>query len=118
MTYAHRSRVSEPDRATVECEGTVRQVERNTSEVFLPGQAQMVHAGVKGLVTRSGWDSFCVYGVKLHPFCATNRVPISYELTPANVAEVGLVQELLAEANLRDEFARELLGISPTGADG
>jgi hypothetical protein len=93
-------------------------VERNTSEVFLPGQAQMVHAGVKGLVTRSGWDSFCVYGVKLHPFCATNRVPISYELTPANVAEVGLVQELLAEANLRDEFARELLGISPTGADG
>jgi hypothetical protein len=38
------------------------------------------------------WGSFCVYGVKLHMLCATNRVPISYELTPANVAEVGLVQ--------------------------
>ncbi len=56
------------------------------------------------------WDSFCVYGVKLHLLCATNRVPISYELTPANVAEVGLVQELLAEANLGNGFARELLG--------
>jgi hypothetical protein len=56
------------------------------------------------------WDSFCVYRVKLHLLCATNRVPISYELTPANVAEVGLVQELLAEANLRNGFARELLG--------
>ena len=31
--------------------------------------------------------SFSVYGVKLHLLCATNRVPISYELTPANVAE-------------------------------
>jgi hypothetical protein len=56
------------------------------------------------------WGSFCVYGVKLHMLSATNRVPISYELTPANVAEVGLVQELLDEANLANEPARKLLG--------
>jgi hypothetical protein len=28
------------------------------------------------------WGSFSVYGVKLHLLCATNGVPISYELTP------------------------------------
>ena len=27
------------------------------------------------------WGSFSVYGVKLHMMCATNRVPLSYELT-------------------------------------
>lgn len=42
------------------------------------------------------WGSFSVYGVKLHMLCATNRVPLSYELTPANVAEVSLTEELLA----------------------
>jgi hypothetical protein len=56
------------------------------------------------------WGSFCVYGVKLHLLCTTNRVPISYELTPANVVEVGLTEELLAEANLEDGLARRLLG--------
>ncbi len=56
------------------------------------------------------WGSFSVYGVKLHLLCATNQVPISYELTPANVADVGLVEELLAEANLGEEVARGLLG--------
>ncbi len=30
----------------------------------------------------------------------TNRIPPFYELTPANVAEVNLVEELLAEARL------------------
>jgi hypothetical protein len=24
------------------------------------------------------WDTFSIYGVKLHLLCATNRVPISY----------------------------------------
>jgi hypothetical protein len=43
------------------------------------------------------WGSFSVYGVKLHLICATNRVPVSYEMTAANVAEVRLVGELLAE---------------------
>ena len=56
------------------------------------------------------WGSFCVYGVKLHLLCASNRVPISYELTPANVAEVGLAAELLAEANLGGAHACRVFG--------
>ena len=35
--------------------------------------------------------------------CATNRVPIPYELAPANVAEVSLTEELLAEGNLSED---------------
>lgn len=46
------------------------------------------------------WGSFAVYGVKLHVLCATTRVPVSYELTPANAAEARLVRELLAEAEI------------------
>ncbi|MCA1738863.1 MAG: transposase [Actinobacteria bacterium] len=56
------------------------------------------------------WGSFSIYGVKLHLICATNRVPISYELTPANVADLCLTEELLAEADLGEEVARKLLG--------
>lgn len=56
------------------------------------------------------WGSFSVYGVKLHLMCATNGVPVSYELTPANVAEVRLTEELLAEACLGEEVGRRLLG--------
>jgi hypothetical protein len=56
------------------------------------------------------WGSFSVYGVKLHLLCATNRIPISYELTPANVADVCLTEELLNEATLGDEAVRKLLG--------
>jgi len=57
------------------------------------------------------WGSFSVYGVKLHLICATNGVPLSYELTPANVpAYVSLAEELLAEAALGYEVARRLLG--------
>jgi hypothetical protein len=56
------------------------------------------------------WGSFSVYGVKLHLICATNRVPISYELTPANTADLSLAEELLAEADLGGEVARKLLG--------
>ena len=44
------------------------------------------------------WGSFAVYGVKLHLLCATNRVPISYEEIPANIADVKLTEELLAGA--------------------
>lgn len=56
------------------------------------------------------WGTFSVYGVKLHMLCATNRVPISYELTAANTAEVHLTKELLEEANwLGEEVARKLL---------
>ncbi|MDQ4064362.1 MAG: transposase [Actinomycetota bacterium] len=56
------------------------------------------------------WGSFSVYGVKLHLVCSTNRVPISYELTAANVAEVRLAEELLEGADLGDGAARRLLG--------
>jgi Transposase DDE domain len=56
------------------------------------------------------WGSFSVYGVKLHLLLATNRVPISYELTPANVADVSLTEELLDEAKLGEEVARRVLG--------
>src|SRR5215210_4495088 len=60
------------------------------------------------------WGSFSLYGVKLHMLCATNRVPISYELTAANVAEVRLTGELLDEASgilvPGEDLARKLLG--------
>jgi hypothetical protein len=56
------------------------------------------------------WGSFSVYGVKLHLICSTNRVPVSYELTPANTADLSLTGELLAEADLGGEVARKLLG--------
>jgi hypothetical protein len=47
--------------------------------------------------------------VKLHLLCATNRVPLSYELTPANVADISLSEELVAEAALGEGVARRLL---------
>jgi hypothetical protein len=57
------------------------------------------------------WGSFSVYGVKLHLLCTTNRVPISYELTSANVADLTLVGELLYGADLNEDgLARRLLG--------
>jgi hypothetical protein len=37
-------------------------------------------------------------------------VPLSYELTAANVAEVTLTEELLAEAGLGNAVVRKLLG--------
>lgn len=56
------------------------------------------------------WGSFSLYGVKVHLLCATNRVPISYEITPANVSDLRLTQELLTEAGLTDKVARRLFG--------
>ena len=56
------------------------------------------------------WGTFSIYGVKLHLLCAANRVPISYELTPANVADIPLMKELLDEARLSEEVTRRLLG--------
>jgi hypothetical protein len=58
------------------------------------------------------WGTFSVYGVKLHLLCASNRVPLSYELTAANAADVLLVRELLAGAGLPEEggVARRLFG--------
>ncbi|CAA9446977.1 MAG: hypothetical protein AVDCRST_MAG28-966 [uncultured Rubrobacteraceae bacterium] len=55
------------------------------------------------------WGSFSVYGVRLHLVCATNRVPVCYELTAANVADVRLMGKLLAKAGLPSEdLARKL----------
>jgi hypothetical protein len=56
------------------------------------------------------WGSFALYGVKLHLICSTNRVPLSYELTPASTADVLLVEELLEKARLGGGTARRLFG--------
>jgi hypothetical protein len=83
-------------------------VDSTLLSVLHPRQARQ-SAGFEGAAWVR-WGSFSVYGVKLHLLLATNRVPISYELTPANTADVGLVEELLAEANLGKEVTRGLLG--------
>ena len=64
------------------------------------------------------WGSFAVYGVKLHLLCATNRVPISYELTAANVADALLVGELVnaAGASARASSPGGSWGTWPTAA--
>ena len=48
--------------------------------------------------------------MKLHLLCATNLIPLSYELTPANVADICLTEELINEAASGDGVARKLLG--------
>lgn len=77
-------------------------------EVLHPRQVNQ-SAGIEGAAWVR-WGSFALYGVKLHLLCATNRVPISYELTPANVAEVRLVGELIDGAQLGEDLARRLFG--------
>lgn len=81
--------------------------------VLHPRQVAQSAAGFEGAAW-ARWGSFSVYGVKLHLICATNRVPLSYELTPANAAEARPVGELLAEAGLLPPFGdgavRKLLG--------
>ncbi len=83
-------------------------VDSTLLEVLHPRQVPQ-SAGFEGAAWVR-WGTFSVYGVKLHLLCATNRVPISYELTPANVADLSLTEELLAEANLGSEVVRKLLG--------
>lgn len=83
-------------------------VDSTLLEVLHPRQVGQ-SAGFPGAAW-ARWGSFSVYGVKLHLLCSTNRVPLSYELTAANVAEVSLTEELLAEAELGDGVARKLLG--------
>jgi hypothetical protein len=83
-------------------------VDSTLLEVLHPRQVPQ-SAGFEGAAWVR-WGSFSVYGLKLHLLCATNRVPISYELAPANVADLALTEELLAEANLGGEVARKLLG--------
>ena len=83
-------------------------VDSTLLEVLHPRQVKQ-SAGFEG-ATWVRWGSFAVYGVKLHLLCATNRIPISYELTTANIAEVRLVGELLGGAQLGEGLARRLLG--------
>ncbi len=83
-------------------------VDSTLLEVLHPRQVPQ-SAGFEGAAWVR-WGTFSVYGVKLHLLWATNRVPISYELTPANVADLSLTEELLAEANLGSEVVRKLLG--------
>ena len=78
--------------------------------VLHPRQVKQSAVGFEGAAWVK-WGSFAVYGVKLHLICATNRIPISYELTAANVADVLLVGELLSEAGLEEDgLVRRLLG--------
>jgi hypothetical protein len=79
--------------------------------VLHPRQVGQSAAGFEGAAW-ARWGSFAVYGVKMHLVCSTNRVPLSYELTAANVADVLLlVRELLAGAGLGEgTVARRLLG--------
>ncbi|MDP9437922.1 MAG: transposase [Actinomycetota bacterium] len=77
--------------------------------VLHPRQVKQSAVGFHG-ASWARWGSFAVYGVKLHLLCSTNRVPLSYELTPANAADVLLVGELLDEARLGDGVARRLFG--------
>lgn len=85
-------------------------VDSTLLSVLHPRQVKQSGAGFEGAAWVR-WGSFSVYGVKLHLLCASNGVPVSYKLTPANVAEVRLMAELLAEAGLLgEEVGRRLLG--------
>jgi hypothetical protein len=84
-------------------------VDSTLLEVLHPRQVEH-SAGFHGAAW-AVWGSFAVYGVKLHLLCSTNRVPLSYELTAANAADVLLVRELLAGASLEEDgLARRLFG--------
>ncbi|MDP9486697.1 MAG: transposase [Actinomycetota bacterium] len=85
-------------------------VDSTLLSVLHPRQVRQSAAGFEGTAW-AVWGSFAVYGAKLHLVCSTNRVPLSYELTAANVADVLLVRELLAGAGLQEgAVARRLLG--------
>jgi hypothetical protein len=84
-------------------------VDSTLLEVLHPRQVSQ-SAGFEGAAWVK-WGSFAVYGVKLHLLCSTNRIPLSYELTPANVADALLVRELVSGAGLgENDLARSLLG--------
>lgn len=83
-------------------------VDSTLIEILHPRQVKQ-SAGMEGAAWVR-WGTFSLYGIKLHLLCATNRVPISYEITSANVADLLLTEELLAEANLIGEVGRKLYG--------
>ena len=90
-------------------------VDSTLLDVLHPRQEVSHSAGFEGAAWVR-WGLFAVYGVKLHLLCATNRVPLSYELTAANVAEVRLVSELLGGAQLGKVSRGGSLGIWRTEA--
>jgi len=110
-------RFLEPLRKVVACElvgdPETLVVDSTLLEVLHPRQVGQ-SAGWGGSSSGAGWvrwGSFSVYGAKLHLICSTNRVPLSYELTPASAADVLLlVEELLDEARLGSETVRKLYG--------
>ena len=61
-------------------------VDSTLLSVLHPRQVSQSGSGSSPGAAWVRWGSFSVYGVKLHLICATNRVPLSYELTPANIA--------------------------------
>jgi hypothetical protein len=67
-------------------------------------------AGFEGASSWVRRGSFSIYGLKPHLICSANRVPVSYELAPANIPEVLLVEGLLDEARLGEGTARRLFG--------
>ncbi|MDP8925428.1 MAG: transposase [Actinomycetota bacterium] len=91
-------------------------VDSTLLEILHPRQVSQ-GAGFWG-ATWVRWGSFSVYGVKLHLLCATNQVPLSYELTSANIADISLTEELLAEAALGEAVARRLLGDLAYSSEG
>ena len=90
-------------------------VDSTLLSVLHPRQVSQSAAGFEGAAWVR-WGSFAVYGVKVHLICATNRVALSYELTAANVADLSLTEELVAEASFfllgeqEEEVACRLLG--------
>ena len=52
----------------------------------------------------------------LHLLCSANRVPLCYELSPANVADVRLSEELIAEAGLGEAARRLFLDLPYSSA--
>lgn len=83
-------------------------VDSTLIEVLHPRQVSQ-SAGIEGAAWVR-WGTFSLYGVKLHLVCSTNRVPICYEVTAANAADVTLIEELVGEAELTDEVVRRLFG--------
>lgn len=65
-------------------------VDSTLIEILHPRQVSQ-SAGMEGAAWVR-WGSFSVYGLKVHLLCATNRVPISYEITAANIALMSLLQ--------------------------
>ena len=77
-------------------------------------------AGWGGSSAGAAWvrlGTFSVHGVKLHMLRATNLVPLSYELTAVNIADISLTEELLDEAKLEGGLARGLLADLAYGSE-